>query len=51
MLKNFYILIKITSSEIIKLNKDERVQEIAKMLSGKNISSSAIINAKELLNQ
>ena len=40
-----------TSSEIIKLNKDERVEEIAKMLSGKNISSSAIINAKELLNQ
>jgi DNA repair protein RecN (Recombination protein N) len=40
-----------TSSEIIKLNKEERVEEIAKMLSGKNISSSAIINAKELLNQ
>ena len=40
-----------TSSEIIKLNTEERVEEIAKMLSGKNISSSAIINAKELLNQ
>jgi len=40
-----------TISDVVMLNKEERVEEIAKMLSGKNISSSAIINAKELLNQ
>ena len=40
-----------TITEIKKLNKEERVQEIAKMLSGKKVTESSIINAKELLSQ
>jgi DNA repair ATPase RecN len=32
------------------LNNEERVEEIAKMLSGDKMSSSALIHAKELLN-
>ncbi|MBK7666141.1 MAG: hypothetical protein IPJ32_01645 [Sphingobacteriaceae bacterium] len=39
-----------TISHIKELNKDERVVEIAKMLSTGNPSESAIKNAKELLN-
>ena len=39
-----------TISELILLNKDERVQQIAEMLSGKDISESAIQHAKNLLN-
>lgn len=39
-----------TVSEIKLLNEDERVVEIAEMLSGKNISESAINHAKTLLN-
>ena len=39
-----------TISEIKLLNEDERVVEIAEMLSGKNISESAINHAKALLN-
>ena len=33
----------------ILLNKEERIIEIAKMLSNENMSDAAIINAKELL--
>lgn len=40
-----------TISHIKQLNKDERVVEIAKMLSTSNPSASAIKNAKDLLNQ
>lgn len=40
-----------TISHIKELNKDERVVEIAKMLSTGNPSASAIKNAKDLLNQ
>lgn len=40
-----------TISHIKELNKDERVVEIAKMLSTGNPSPSAIKNAKDLLNQ
>jgi DNA repair protein RecN (Recombination protein N) len=40
-----------TISHIKALNKDERVVEIAKMLSTGNPSASAIKNAKDLLNQ
>ena len=40
----------ITNTKIKKLNNEERVEEIAKMLSGDKISSSALIHAKELLN-
>ena len=39
-----------TNTKIKKLNNDERVEEIAKMLSGDQISSSALNHAKELLN-
>jgi DNA repair protein RecN (Recombination protein N) len=39
-----------TSSYIKELNKDERVTEIAKMLSTGNPTQSALKNAKELLN-
>ena len=39
-----------TLSELKLLSHDERVIEIAEMLSGKNISDSAINHAKELLN-
>ena len=39
-----------TISEIKQLNNDERVIEIAQMLSGSTISDSALVHAKELLN-
>ena len=39
-----------TVSELKLLNKQERIIEIAEMLSGKNISESALIHAKSLLN-
>lgn len=39
-----------TFTRIKKLNKEERVQEIAKMLSTENPTPAAIKNAKELLN-
>lgn len=38
-----------TVTHIKKLNKEERIQEIAQMLSSKSPSSAAISNAKELL--
>ena len=38
-------------SHIVKLTADERVNEIAQMLSGKNPSEAAIQNAKDLLGQ
>lgn len=41
--------VNITSSEIKKLQGDERVTEIAKMLGGNNPSEIALANAKELL--
>ena len=40
-----------TNSEIVKLNMEGRIEEIAKMLSGKKITKTSISNAKELLNQ
>ncbi|WP_320053807.1 DNA repair protein RecN [uncultured Acetobacteroides sp.] len=39
-----------TSTQIKLLNAQERISEIAKMLSGKNITDAAIKNAKALLN-
>ena len=39
-----------TSTQLKKLNAEERVREIAEMLSRKELSESAIIHAKELLN-
>lgn len=40
-----------TISNVIKLNSNQREQEIAKLLSGKEITNAAIENARELLNQ
>ena len=40
-----------TISEIIELDDEHRVEEIAKLLSGKNITDAAIKNASDLLNQ
>ncbi|WP_298238897.1 DNA repair protein RecN [uncultured Algibacter sp.] len=39
-----------TTTKLVKLDYDERIVEIAQMLGGTNISSSAIAHAKELLN-
>ena len=38
-----------TTSHITQLSKEERIQELAKMLSGSKITEAAITNAKELL--
>jgi DNA repair protein RecN (Recombination protein N) len=40
----------IVSSEIKQLSEEERVLEIAEMLSGKNITDSALAHARTLLN-
>lgn len=39
-----------TVSEVKLLNKDERIHEVAEMISGKNITESALNHAKELIN-
>ncbi|MEL4308751.1 DNA repair protein RecN [Joostella sp. CR20] len=39
----------VTSSQMKQLTEEERVQEIATMLGGKDVSSSALAHAKELL--
>jgi DNA repair protein RecN (Recombination protein N) len=38
-----------TSTQIVKLNHNERINEIAQMLSGSAVTESALNNAKELL--
>ena len=38
-----------TVTRIRKMNKEERVKEIARMLSGASLTSASIANAKELL--
>ena len=40
-----------TISDVIVLNKEERIEEIAKLLSGKKLTKAAFDNAVELLNQ
>ncbi|MCC9041440.1 DNA repair protein RecN [Myroides sp. M-43] len=40
-----------TTSQLVLLSYDERVREIAQMLSGKDISDSALVHAKELLSK
>ncbi len=40
---------EITTSNLVRLNKTQRVNEIAQMLDGKNASQSAIAHAKQLL--
>ena len=39
-----------TISELLLLNHEERIQQIAEMLSGKDVSESALQHAKALLN-
>ena len=40
----------VTTTNLKQLSEEERIVEIAEMLSGKNISDSALTHAKELLN-
>ena len=40
----------VTQTNLVKLNHDERIVEIAQMLGGKKIPTSAIAHAKQLLN-
>lgn len=40
----------VTQTNLVKLNHDDRIVEIAQMLGGTDVSSSAIAHAKELLN-
>ena len=40
-----------TTSSVVELDKDSRIEEIAKLLSGKRLTQAAIDNAVELLNQ
>ncbi|MGL5088973.1 MAG: DNA repair protein RecN [Cetobacterium sp.] len=51
--QQFYIEKKLidnkTVTQVKKLNKEERIEEIARMLAGKNISEAVIEHAKELL--
>ena len=42
---------KRTTSDTKKLTSEERIEEIAKMLSGKKVTETSINNAKELLSQ
>lgn len=39
-----------TVSNMYELNQDQRVQEVAQMLSGSNVTGAALANARELLN-
>ena len=41
---------EVTQTNLVKLNHDERIVEIAQMLGGTEMSSSAMAHAKELLN-
>ncbi|MFB9057884.1 DNA repair protein RecN [Mariniflexile ostreae] len=41
---------EVTRTNLVKLNKEERIVEIAQMLGGVEMSDSAIAHAKELLN-
>ncbi len=42
---------KQTVTNIKLLSKEERIQELAEMLSGKNIADTAVVHAKQLLDQ
>ena len=39
-----------TRTNLVKLNEEDRIVEIAQMLGGKEMSTSAIAHAKQLLN-
>ena len=41
---------EITQTRLKNLLEDERIVEIAQMISGNNVTDAAIANAKELLN-
>ena len=41
---------EVTTTNLVKLNHDERIVEIAQMLGGIEVSNSAIAHAKQLLN-
>lgn len=41
----------ITQSNVILLDENERIQELAQMLSGKEVSDAAVLQAKELIKQ
>ena len=41
---------EVTTTNLVKLNYDERVVELAQMLGGTQLSDSAIAHAKQLLN-
>ncbi|WP_034057864.1 DNA repair protein RecN [Lacinutrix jangbogonensis] len=41
---------EVTTTNLVKLNHDERIVEIAQMLGGVEVSNSALAHAKELLN-
>lgn len=41
---------EVTTTNLVKLNHDERIIEIAQMLGGVDVSNSALAHAKELLN-
>ena len=53
---NYQMLVKkieknnLTETKIVKLKDNERIIELAKMLSGEKITESSLLNAKELLN-
>ncbi len=40
---------KTTTTKVFALNRDKRIEEIAEMLSGKNITKASLENAKELM--
>jgi DNA repair protein RecN (Recombination protein N) len=40
---------RITISTVVKLSEEERVMEIAGLLSGENVGEAAIVNARELI--
>lgn len=40
----------VTHTNIVRLNQDDRIVELAQMLGGKEVTSSAIAHAKQLLN-
>lgn len=39
----------VTSTQMIKLNQHQRIEEVAKMLSGEKLSEAAMANARELI--
>jgi DNA repair protein RecN (Recombination protein N) len=38
-----------TTTKVSPLNQEKRIQEIAEMLSGKNVTKASLENAKELM--